>query len=45
MKKLIEFSGGLRKQIQDFANENFNGNFHAAVLHLCIKGLESQEGK
>ena len=40
MKKLINFkSFGLDKDIQEFADEHFEGNFSQAVRMLLIKGL------
>lgn len=39
MKKLIDMDERLIKLIQDFANNNFDGNFSEAVRHLCLKSL------
>lgn len=42
MKKLINFKRmQLVRDIQDYANENFEGNFTLAVVQLCKKGLNS----
>jgi len=37
--KLILFSDELTKQIQDYANKHFNGNFTKAVNELAKAGL------
>jgi len=47
MRKLIYFKKmQLVRDIQDYANEHFNGNFTLAVVQLCRKGLSAiGEGK
>lgn len=37
MKKLLDIDDGLRKQIQDYANENCDGNFTKAV-DILLRG-------
>ena len=42
MKKLINFKNiQLVKEIQEYANENFEGNFTLAVVQLCKRSLNS----
>ena len=42
MKKLINFKRmQLVRDIQDYANEHFEGNFTLAVVQLCKKGIEA----
>jgi len=42
MRKLIYFRKmQLVKDIQDYANEHFDGNFTLAVVQLCKKGLSA----
>ena len=38
--KNILFSDELTKQIQDYANKNYNGNFTKAVNELAAKALK-----
>ena len=40
--KLILFSDELTKQIQDYANKHFNGNFTKAVNELAKAGLNKR---
>ena len=40
MKKLINFKQmQMIRDIQDYANANFDGNFTEAVVNLCRKAL------
>ena len=46
MKKLINFKcSETVKSIQNYANDNFDGNFTLAVIDLCKKSLENAEAK
>jgi len=47
MRKLIYFKKmQLVRDIQDYADEHFDGNFTLAVVQLCKKGLSAiGEGK
>lgn len=44
MKKLINFKRmQLVRDIQDYANEHFEGNFTLAVVSLCKLGINSSK--
>lgn len=42
MKKLLKFSTKLVNDIQNYANQNHNGNFTKAVIDLCEKSLNAK---